>query len=362
MLPSSLLVKPVSYRCNLACKYCFYARRSELYSGGRPVMSEKVLEEMISQYMEISTGAASLSWQGGEPLLAGLDFYKRAVALEERYGRGHIVSNAFQTNGTLLDEEWAAFFRRYRFLVGISLDGPRKLHNTYRVTQAGKPSFESVMRGIGLLKRKGVDFNILTVVSHANVSHAEEIYRFFSEEGFRYLQFVPCLERDPVTGRWSPYNVTAEEYGNFLCKLFDLWAEDYPNVYVRFFNSVLAARLGRAGGLCTLGPRCGEYVVVERNGDVYPCDFFVEKEMLLGNLLNTPLRRLVESTELDRFSRAKSRLPDDCRNCPWLDLCFGGCQYHRPLPREHQKSYYCKAYRMFFEHSEEGFRDIEMRL
>ena len=361
MLPSSLLIKPVSARCNLACQYCFYAKKSKLYTDHK-VMGERVLEEMISQYLGISTERASFSWQGGEPLLAGLDFYKCAIEFEKRHGRGQVVSNAFQTNGTLLSEDWAGFFRRYKFLVGISLDGPADLHDIYRRTAGGRPTFDMVMRGVEFLREGGVDFNALTVVHDKNVTHPDEIYDFFAREGIKFLQFVPCLERDEATGAPATFNVDAQKYGEFLCRIFDLWKRDFPEVYVRLFNSILAMRMGEEHGLCTLGPMCGEYVLVEHNGDVYPCDFFVERERLLGNIMENPLRRIVEGTALMEFARSKSKLPSECKECPWLDLCFGGCQYHRIGSGSPDRTYFCLSYRRFFEYSEKGFEELESRL
>ncbi len=356
------MVKPVSARCNLACEYCFYARRSELYHPGpRTCMSEKVLEAMISQYLAISTEHASFSWQGGEPLLAGLDFYLRAVKLQEAHGRGHTVSNAFQTNGTLLSESWTRFFKRYKFLVGISVDGPPDIHNAYRRTRRGRPTFDRAMAGLELLKEDRVEFNVLSVVTNLSACRWEDIYRFFVDRGVRYLQFVPCRELD-AAGNPAPFNVTADQYGEFLCRMFDLWREDFPNVYIRLFNSVLAARMGAAGGLCTLGPRCGEYLVVEYNGDVYPCDFFVDRGMLMGNLMESSLGRISESTPFEEFGRAKLGLPRECKDCPWLDLCYGGCRYHRPDRLHPSRTDFCASYRRFFEYSEEGYRDIERRL
>ena len=362
MLPSSLLVKPVSARCNLACGYCFYLGRSELYPERPKRMVDEVLEAMISQFMDICPTHASFSWQGGEPLLAGLDFYRRAVELQKAHGRGQVVSNAFQTNGTLLDGEWARFFHEYRFLVGISLDGPAHLHNIYRRTRSGKPTFEMVMRGIEHLRAGKVDFNVLSVVNDVTVSHPEEIYEFLLSEGIKYMQFVPCLELDPKADAPPPYNVDPEEYGEFLCRTFDLWRRDFPEVYVRLFNSVLAMRLGRPEGLCTLGPACGQYVVIEHNGDVYPCDFLVRPDTLLGNILETPLRRIVEGTRLLEFSRRKSTLPEECMECEWLDTCYGGCQYHRWDEGKRSRSEFCPAYRRFFEYSDEGFRELEARI
>ncbi len=360
MLPSSILVKPVSARCNLACRYCFYSRRLQLYGPDEPGrMGDRVLEEMIAQYLDISTDIASFSWQGGEPLLAGLDFYKRAVKLQEAYGRGHAVSNAFQTNGTLLTEEWTRFFFRYKFLIGISLDGPPAIHDANRRTPRGYPSFRRAFKGAELLKRGGVDFNVLCVVNSVNAGDPEGIYEFFVGNGFRYLQFVPCLEWDIAKNGPGPYDVNAEQYGSFLCRVFDLWKRDYPRVYVRMFNSLLAMRLGRGYHLCTLGPSCGEYVVVESNGDVYPCDFFVDKEMRLGNILEVALRKIVEGTSLAKFSDAKSKVDPQCRSCEWIDLCFGGCQYNRRESAHPGRSYFCPAYKQFFSYSQAGFEEIE---
>jgi uncharacterized protein len=206
-----------------------------------------------------------------------------------------------------------------------------------------------------------VDFNALCVVTNLSAGRCEDIYGFFADQGIRYLQFVPCHERD-AAGNLAPFNVGADQYGEFLCRLFDLWRGDFPDVYIRLFNSVLATRMGGEGGFCTLGPRCGEYVVVEYNGDVYPCDFFVEEGTLLGNLMETSLGKIVESTTIEEFARAKMRLPRQCRDCSRLDLCFGGCQYHRPDLTHPSHTDLCTSYRKFFEHSEEGFRELERRL
>jgi uncharacterized protein len=358
MLPSSLLVKPVSANCNLDCEYCFYKRKKRLFPRAK-VMTDEVLEEMTSQFMDIRTSQASFSWQGGEPLLAGLDFYGRAVELQQKHGRGHTVSNAFMTNGTLLDAQWVDFFRDYRFLVGISLDGPRRLHDVYRRKPDGSPTFDLVMKGIGLLKGAGVDFNVLTVVNDVNVDHPEEIYDFLIENDIKHMQFVPCYEIDPETGQGQPFNVSSDSYGEFLCRVFDLWKRDFPDVYIRMFNSVLAMRLGREHGLCTLGPRCGEYVVIEHNGDVYPCDFFVERDTYLGNIMEESLGKIVEKTALREFSRQKSRLDRGCQQCEWVDLCFGGCQYHRKGPGHERRSYFCPSYKRFFEYSDDAYLELE---
>ncbi len=358
MLPRSLLVKPVNARCNLACDYCFYRMKSDLFPHAK-LMSEEVLEAMISQFMDMCAGSASFSWQGGEPLLAGLDFFRRAVKLQEKYGRGHVVSNAFMTNGTLLDEDWIDFFEEYKFLVGVSLDGPRRLHNHYRKRPDGRPTFGEVMESINLLKDSDVDFNILTVINDVNVDYPEEIYNFLVDNGLHHLQFVPCYELNPETGKQEDFNVDQERFGEFLCRVFDLWKRDFPDIYIRMFNSILSVEVGGEAGLCTFGPICAHYVVIEHNGNVYPCDFFVEEETYLGNIMEEDLSTIVESTELRNFQRNKSRLPAECLDCDWVDLCYGGCQYHRRGWRYPDRSYFCPSYRRFFEYSEEGFEELE---
>ncbi|MBU7004411.1 MAG: anaerobic sulfatase maturase [Theionarchaea archaeon] len=359
MLPESLLIKPVSASCNLSCQYCFYLGKSELYPERPGHMSDEVLEEMVSQFMGMTSKQAAFSWQGGEPLLAGLEFYQRAIQLQKKYGRGHVVSNSFQTNGTRLNENWTEFFRKYKFLVGISLDGPKEIHDHYRRKRGGGSTYDDVMAGIELLKDGRVDFNVLSVVNDVSARKPVEIYEFLRGQGINFLQFVPCLEWNREGDSPTEFSVGPREYGDFLCKIFDLWVRDYPEVYVRLFNSVLAMRLGMGRGLCTLGPACGEYVVVEHNGDVYPCDFFVEPETLLGNIMETPLRTIVEGTDLLSFARKKSSLEEKCRNCKWVDLCFGGCQYHR---RNSPRSFFCSSYERFFDYAEGGFLKIESSL
>ena len=358
MIPTSLLVKPTDARCNLACTYCFYSRKSSLYPRST-VMPKGVLEAMTRQFLEMTTSEASFNWQGGEPSLAGLEFFEEAVRLQKRYARGQRVANSFQTNGTLLDEDWAKFFKRRNFLVGISLDGPKSFHDFYRRSKSGAPTFDRVLDSINLLRSKRVQFNVLCVVNDKNVGHPDELYDFFVNNGIRFLQFVPCLEWDESKGRPYPFSVDPKSYGKFLCRLFDRWKEDFPNVYIRLFNSVLSMRLGGQTGLCMLAPRCGSYVVIENNGDVYPCDFFVEPGLRLGNLMKVHLRQIVESSAFIKFAEAKGRLPRECLECEWLDLCFGGCQYHR---RGHTgRTYFCESYKMFFSHSDQGFRELESR-
>jgi len=282
----SVLVKPVSSDCNLACEYCFYSSKGRtLYPESKVHrMSYKVLRELISQFMALSWERASFCWQGGEPTLAGLDFYREALKYQSFFSiPGQFIENSLQTNGTLIDERWARFLARYNFLVGVSLDGPSELHDYYRKDRSGKPSYERVMKGVEWLRRFNVNFNILVLLNQRNISHPKELYHFFIEHGFRYLQFIPCVERDPKNERITSYSITPEQYGRFLCEVFDEWiAPGIPEVYIRFFDELLISYVTGEFPSCIFSRECGKYVVVEFNGDVYACDFFVEPRWFFG--------------------------------------------------------------------------------
>jgi len=358
---SSVLVKPVSADCNLDCTYCFYRPKLDLYPETKwHCMSEEVLESFIAQYMRLAGLQASFGWQGGEPTLAGLAFFEKVVAFQQQYGfPGQLVGNGLQTNGTLLDDDWARFLRRYNFLVGVSLDGPPEFHDHYRTHRGGQPSFDRVMAGIEALKRHRVEFNILVLLNDRNVKHPREVWQFLRDHDFHYLQFIPCVERDPATGQPTPYSITAEEYGEFLCVIFDEWLrEDRPPTFVRLFDDVLAQYVQGENPCCIFRERCGDYVVIEHNGDVYACDFFVEPEWRIGNLMETPLAKLVASDHLETFRQRKMRLAPACRACRWQEFCHGGCcKYRMVLTNDPaQPTYFCAAYRRFFAHSEAGFK------
>lgn len=358
---SSVLVKPVSADCNLACEYCFYSSKAALYpETRRHRMSERVLRELVSQFMSLSFDRASFCWQGGEPTLAGLDFFKQAIKYQGLFGvPGQVVENSLQTNGVLIDEEWAVFLARYRFLVGVSLDGPAELHDYYRRDRGGGASYERVMRGIEWLRRYSVDFNILVLLNERNIRHPRELYRFFLDQGFRYLQFIPCVERNPETGEIAHYSITPEQYGRFLCEVFDEWAgEGVPTVYVRDFEELLISYVTGEAPSCTFSRDCGKYVVVEYNGDVYPCDFFVEPEWLLGNIMEQSLEEIIDGPKFAEFSLRKRRLAANCKGCPWLKYCHGGCPKHWvQLGLDH--NYFCQSYRMLFEHAHERFLELK---
>ncbi len=359
----SVLVKPVSSDCNLACEYCFYSSKAdELYPETRiHRMSLRVLRELIAQLMVLSPDQASFCWQGGEPTLAGLDFYKEAVRYQSLFSiPGQLVMNSLQTNGTLIDEHWAEFLARFNFLVGVSLDGPPEFHDYYRKDRLGNPSYERVMRGIEWLRKFNVKFNILVLLNQHNIKYPRELYHFFIDQGFRFLQFIPCVERDSETGEIASYSITPEQYGHFLCEVFDEWvAPGIPKVYVRDFDELLISYVTGEAPSCIFSRECGKYVVVEFNGDVYACDFFVEPRWFLGNLMEQPLEKIIESERFMEFKRIKSKLiNDNCRGCRWLQYCNGGCPKHWiQLGLNH--NYFCSAYKAFFEHSHEKFLELK---
>lgn len=356
----SLLIKPASADCNLACRYCFYAPKQQLYPG-KNRMSLDLLEKVISQYMGVAGPVATLCWQGGEPTLMGLDFYKKAVELEKRYERAdQQVNNAFQTNGILLDDNWARFFADNSFLVGISIDGRARLHDQYRKDHAGNATHDRVLKSVRLLQRYNVDFNVLTVVNDINVKKPEALFNYFLDLGITYMQFIPCLELE-TDGRAAPFSVSPEDYGEFLCRLFDKWYNmGQPACYIRDFDELLIYYVTGRHPSCTCSPLCNSTVVIEHNGDIYPCDFFVEPQWLLGNVNEKPLVELLLSDKYKAFRNGKQELADECRRCKYLPLCWGGCRkfrwdgYGNPI----QRSYYCDAYKRFYEYSQKRFEHL----
>ncbi|MHB1293587.1 MAG: anaerobic sulfatase maturase [Anaerolineae bacterium] len=360
----SLLVKPVSGDCNLHCDYCFYHERpSDPYAGrGRHTMGAGVLETLIRQGMALEPQHAAFGWQGGEPTLAGLDFYRRVVSLQQRFGAdGQAVSNGLQTNGLLLDAEWAGFLRTYQFLVGVSLDGPAPYHDHYRRFANGDTTHERVMQTLRLLRRHDVAVNVLSVVNRVTADHGAEIYSYLLEHDLRYLQFIPCVER-AVDGGLAPFSVGPEQYGDFLCAVFDRWYNGgRPEASVRDFESILAVCLGRAPTLCCYQEACGAYLVVEHNGDVYPCDFYVAEGCRVGNLLGTPLEDLFASEPVQRFAARKAEPRAECALCPWLAYCHQGC------PRmvgvgDVAGHYLCRATKRFLAHSLPRFQELAAQL
>ena len=359
---TGLLIKPASGDCNLACSYCFYRCKCDLYpETPRHRMSAEVLEQMVQQYLAMAP-QANFCWQGGEPTLMGLDFFKSAVEMMKRHGRsGQVVSNCLQTNGLVLDDPWASFLHEYRFLVGLSLDGPQEFHDRYRRTVDGRGSFDRVMAALDLLRKHRIEFNTLTVLEPHNVAEPERLYEFFVSRELRFLQFIPCIEPDATGRRPADFSVTPEQYADFLKRMFDCWYHDgCPEVSIRNFDEWLTVYVGRPAQTCMFRPTCGDYVVVEHNGDVYACDFQVEPEWHYGNLMEQPLSAIVDSPTAQRFVAQKPNLSVTCRQCRWKRLCHGGCVRHRTVlggPAS-QPSYFCKAYQELFEYADARFKQV----
>ena len=358
------MAKPRGPICNLDCAYCYYLSKERLYEEGDAFrMSEEVLEAFTRQYIEAQrVPEVTFGWQGGEPTLIGLDFFRRAVELQQQYARpGMRILNALQTNGTLLDDAWCAFFAEHNFLIGLSLDGPREVHDAYRLDKGGKPSFERVMRGLGCLKEHGVEYNILTTVHAANAGRPLEVYRFLRDEaGAQYIQFIPIVERENESGfqegeALTGRSVTGPQYGDFLIAVFDEWVRhDVGRVYVQIFDVALAAWVGQRPGLCVFEETCGTALVLEHNGDLYACDHFVEPRHRRGNILETPLVEMVGSVQQRQFGLAKrDALPRCCIECDVRFVCNGACpknRVRRPAQGEPRVNYLCEGYKAFFRH------------
>ena len=351
----TLLVKPAGPDCNLNCTYCFYTRKTALFGPGKHRMSDHVLEKLITDYLRLGFPDSSFAWQGGEPTLMGLDFYQKVVALQKRIGRnGQLVSNALQTNATLLTDDWFGFLHEYKFLLGISLDGPERFHDHYRLDHAGCGSWARVTAAIENCRRHRVEFNILVLLNSKNADHPDELFDYFIDRKIRFLQIVPCAEKDPATGQVAEFSVTPQQYGHFLCRLFDRWLDYGPEkLSVRLFDSIMHYYLQGRHTNCTFGQRCDDYVVVEHNGDVFACDFFVEDRWKLGNLLETPLEELFNGSVKHTFARRKRAVSNQCFVCRHQDLCRGGCPKDRTVLNDDPKelNYFCPSYKKFFEHA-----------
>ncbi|MCC6531663.1 MAG: anaerobic sulfatase maturase [Burkholderiales bacterium] len=378
------MAKPIGPICNLACEYCYYLdKKRQFPRRQRFRMRDDVLERFVREYIESQAGPeVSFAWQGGEPTLLGLPFFERVIELQQRYAGRKRISNALQTNGTRLDDDWCRFLHRHRFLVGISLDGPRELHDTYRYDQRGRGSWDRVMAGLALLKRHRVEHNILTVVQRRNAAHPLAVYRFLRDSGARFMQFIPLVERlvppshgarstlapppgpdasqDGVvagtqTAALAPQSVSAEQWGAFLCTIFDEWVRrDVGRVFVQQFDTALNQWLGLGSTLCVFAETCGRALVIEHDGGVYACDHYVYPRWRLGNIADASLAHLVELPEQRRFGEAKrATLPRRCLECTVRFACGGDCPRHRfvaPADGDHPLSYLCAGYRRFFRH------------
>jgi serine-type anaerobic sulfatase-maturating enzyme len=362
-----VLAKPTGATCNLNCSYCFFLNKEQLYPGSHFRMSDAVLEHYIRQLIESHrTDKVTVAWQGGEPTLMGLDFYKRAIALQKQYQRpGMSFENTMQTNGTLLNDAWCEFFRAHSFLIGISIDGPPELHDVHRVDKSGRPTFDRVMRGLRLLQKHGVEYNILTTVNRLNAAHPLKVYQFLRDEaGATWMQFIPAIERLNQAGvslyqegtSVSERSVLPEQLGNFLSTIFDEWVRhDVGRVFVQTFEATVRNWLGLASsGMCVFDATCGHGLALEHNGDLYSCDHFVEPKHLLGNIREKHMMDLAGSDQQQTFGRAKlSALPRYCRECEVGFACKGECPKNRFLTTpegEPGLNYLCAGYRAFFRH------------
>ncbi|PIE35656.1 anaerobic sulfatase maturase [candidate division KSB3 bacterium] len=366
MRPFTLLVKPASADCNLRCEYCFYLEKCGLYpDSSRHRMSDEVLEQIVKSYMATRQPIYSIGWQGGEPTLMGLEFFQKVVGFQKQYGRpGARVGNGLQTNATLIDDEMAQFFHDYHFLVGCSLDGPAELHDRYRLTAGGKSTHADVLCGIETLERHKVEYNILMLVSQANVAHAKEVYRYLVQQGFLFHQYIPCVEFDE-NGELLPFAITGEEWGNFLCELFDEWyAGDTKKVSVRHFDSILVKMLDGQANVCALGRNCCQYFVVEHNGDVYPCDFFVEEPLKLGNVMENSWEEMQQSATYLKFGAQKPQWNPLCDQCEFLELCAGDCLKHRIYAGKPPQnlSKLCAGWKYFLQHTRGRFGKLAERV
>jgi len=360
-----ILVKPAGPDCNMACQYCFYLEKSNLFAESKVHrMSEDVLKEMIRQATTQCEQNISFGWQGGEPTLMGLSFFEKVVYYQQRYGNGKTIGNGLQTNGLVLDYSWGKFLKDYNFLVGLSIDGPEHVHDHYRFLKNGKGSWKKIVDRAKLMLDMGVDVNTLTVVNDYSVEFPEEIYEFHKSLGFSFMQFIPCVETNPVNpAEPAPFSVSAEKYGEFLVKMFNLWQADFvdgaPTTSIRMFDSVLFHYVGLTPPECTLLPTCGIYVLVEHNGNVYPCDFFVEQDWKLGNVMENQLVDMLNSAKQHEFACLKSKLPVVCENCEWLKYCWGGCTKDRIKdPQDQNLSHFCSAYKMFYNHTDFFFKQM----
>lgn len=368
--PLYVMLKPVGSACNLACQYCYYLEKELLYPNNkRSWMSEETLETFIQQYFLAQTQPyVSFTWHGGEPLLRPISFYKKALKLQQKYGKGFYIENSLQTNGTLLTDEWCRFFKENNFLIGLSIDGPATVHDAYRQTLSGKGSFQKVLNGIRLLNKHGVEWNAMAVVNAQNVKDAATFYNFFKSINCHFIQFTPIVERlvphadgrclasvNEQTQTMSPLSVTPEEWGAFLCNLFDLWIkEDVGTYYIQMFDATLANWVGQTPGLCTLSKSCGHASVMEHNGDVFACDHFVFPEYKRGNIHTQTITEMMYSPEQLQFGKNKwQSLPCQCKECSFLFACYGECPKNRfAIDAYGNKglNYLCKGYKRFFAH------------
>lgn len=360
------LVKPIGSLCNLKCNYCYYLDKKTQYDAPAKLMSDEVLDEYIAQYIEGNdVDVVTFCWHGGEPLMAGLDFYKSVIELQNHYANGKRIENTLQTNGILITDEFARFFAEHNFLLGLSIDGPKEIHDANRMTANDEPTFDCVMGGIAKLQNAKAEFNTLSAVSATSAGKGVEIYEFLKSIGSRFMQFLPVVEHTKIIdgykrpvicspedeeGQIAPWSIGGKEWGYFLSEIFDQWVKkDVGNYYVQMFDATLANWCGVRSGICSMNETCGDGLVVEHNGDVYSCDHFVYPDFKLGNIMEDELRNMVKSSAQFRFGAAKSsNLSEKCGRCNWSNLCHGECPKHHFGDNE---NYLCNGLQYFFRHS-----------
>ena len=362
----NVMLKPAGSLCNLGCAYCYYLDKADIYGGREPRMSEAMMETVVREYIAANdVPEVVFNWHGGEPLVLGLDFYRKAMDFQRKYAGGKTVFNTLQTNGTLLTPEWADFLKEHHFLVGISIDGPRDIHDKYRRDKGGAPTFDKVLHGLRLLQEHGVEFNTMSTVNKASEGRGLEVYQFLKSLGSRYMQFMPVVEHvkdgrivSPAADgtRLAPWSVSSRGFGRFMCEIFDHWVRnDVGRCFVGLFDATLANWCGVTPGTCAYDRTCGGNSVIEHNGDLYPCDHFVYPQHKLGNIAETPLRTMMESPRQVKFGIDKrNALPEKCFRCKYLHLCNGECPKHRFNRTEAGETglnALCEGYYRFYDHT-----------
>ncbi|WP_424942017.1 anaerobic sulfatase maturase [Aliiroseovarius crassostreae] len=380
--PFNIMTKPIGPRCNIDCKYCYYLEKEKLFPDEKKFrMSDDVLESYIRQTVDCAVDAGlpevQFAWQGGEPTMLGVDYFRKIVALQAKHLPAHLTAtNAFQTNGILLDEDWGRFLHDHGFLVGLSVDGPKKIHDHYRVDRAGRPTFDAVMRGLEVLQRHKVDHNALCTVHRANGGKGKEVYKFLKGLGFNHIQFIPIVERVGAGGlagapqvdrdpgnSVSKWSVSPRVYGKFLCEVFDQWfRNDLGRVFVQFFDTQVGVWMGQASSLCVFAETCGNALALEHDGSLYSCDHYVYPEYRLGRITDTPMRDMIWSDRQAQFGRDKTdALTEQCRACDYRFACHGGCPKHRfatSKSGDPGHNYFCESYTMFFRHAGARLRGL----
>ena len=363
-----LMAKPSSFHCNIQCEYCFYLEKSEQLGQHVPFMSKDTLKHYVKNYIQSHAGnVVEFAWQGGEPTLLGLDFYKQAVEYQQEFAQGKQITNAFQTNGIALNQQWAAFFKQHHFLIGLSIDGLSAVHNRYRISGNGNPTFEKVVKALNLLQEYGVEFNTLTVINDQNWQKGRDTYLALKQLGSTYMQFIPIVERHAQTQSLADFSVPSEGYGQFLVDVFHEWyAHDVGKIYVSQFDNLLGQWLGYPSTTCVHQPTCGQSLVTEANGDVYACDHFVYPEYKLGNLKDKTIYEMMHSPRQQEFAKLKNALlPQQCKECRFRFACHGECPKNRFVRDRYNQpglNYLCKGYYQFFEHAAPYFEFMKREL